>query len=340
MQWSTLITLALAPSVNAMLRFSCSNLVTERLDPLVFPGVNPSPHVHQITGGNMFNTTMDPSINIADRATCTTCTFSEDFSNYWTAVLYFRGRDGSFRRVPQMSGQFLDGSNGGMTIYYIPPYDGQTRVTAFRPGFRMMLGDPSKRRRDETWDARQMSFRCHDANFGGPNPAPGVAPDTRELPNKPCLGGIRANIFFPTCWDGKNLDSADHKSHVAYPASGTFETNGPCPASHPVKIPQLFYEIQWDTRQFNDRNTWPTDGSQPFVYSMGDPTGYGQHADYVFGWKGDALQRAMDAFCFVNCPTLQSQSVQQANQCTVPRKTTEDIDGPLPALPGNNPVTM
>lgn len=94
-----------------------------------------------------------------------------------------------------------------------------------------------------------------------------------------------------------------------------------------MKIPQLFLEITWDTSQFNDRNTWPTDGSQPFVYSMGDPTGYGQHADYVFGWKGDSLQKAMDANCNVACPQLQSQSVQQANACQVARKTTENIDG-------------
>lgn len=72
------------------------------------------------------------------------------------------------------------------------------------------------------------------------------------------------------CWDGVNLDSPDHKSHVAYPETGTFETTGPCPASHPVRLPQLMYEIMWDTTPFNDPELWPEDGSQPFVYSMGD----------------------------------------------------------------------
>ncbi len=72
------------------------------------------------------------------------------------------------------------------------------------------------------------------------------------------------------CWDGKNLDSPDHKSHVAYPASGSFETTGPCPASHPVRIPQVMYEVMWDTREFNDPSVWPEDGSQPFMYSMED----------------------------------------------------------------------
>lgn len=62
-----------------MLRFSCSQLVVERLDPLVTPGLNPSPHLHQIVGGNTFNTTMAPENDIPAMSTCTSCTFSEDF---------------------------------------------------------------------------------------------------------------------------------------------------------------------------------------------------------------------------------------------------------------------
>jgi hypothetical protein len=73
-----------------------------------------------------------------------------------------------------------------------------------------------------------------------------------------------------SCWDGKNLDSEDHMGHMSYPANGTFESHGPCPASHPVKVPQLMYETVWDTTQFNDKTLWPEDGSQPFVWSFGD----------------------------------------------------------------------
>jgi hypothetical protein len=115
----------------AMMRFQCSQLVFDRIDPLVQPGVAPSTHMHQIVGGNSFNTTMkpldyDPSV----KSTCTTCDFSEDFSNYWTANLYFKARNGSFKRVPQMVNLGLQGREG-VTVYYIPPYDGKTKVTAF-----------------------------------------------------------------------------------------------------------------------------------------------------------------------------------------------------------------
>jgi hypothetical protein len=87
----------------------------------------------EIVGGNAFNTTMDPQNNISLEATCTTCTFSEDFSNYWTAVLYFRAQNGTFKRVPQIANQYLDGANGGMTVYYVSPDDNSTNITAFKP---------------------------------------------------------------------------------------------------------------------------------------------------------------------------------------------------------------
>ncbi len=51
MQWTTLLMLALAAPSSAVVRFHCSQLVVQRLDPLVEPGSNPSGHVHQIVGG-------------------------------------------------------------------------------------------------------------------------------------------------------------------------------------------------------------------------------------------------------------------------------------------------
>ena len=83
-----------------MLRFGCPQLVIDRIDPLVNPGQVPSTHVHQIIGGNAFNASM-ASTDISSLATCTTCQFSEDLSNYWTANLYFKARNGTYKRVPQ-----------------------------------------------------------------------------------------------------------------------------------------------------------------------------------------------------------------------------------------------
>lgn len=126
--------------------------------------------------------------------------------------------------------------------------------------------------------------------------------------------------------DGKNTDSPDHKAHVAYPASGTFESGGPCPTTHPVKIPQVMYETIFDTRQFNNKADWPADGSQPFVWSHGDPTGYGIHGDYLFGWKGDALQKAMNSKCAGDsCAALKRQTDAAAVACTKAASSGDDI---------------
>lgn len=346
--WAPLLSLvALVPAAHAALRFACSQLVTQRFDPLVTPGII-SPHLHQIIGGNSFDIAMNPNSDLPALSTCTTCKFKEDASNYWTAVLYFKHQNGSYIRVPQFANQATGNPNGGMTVYYLTPSNNQP-VKQFPKGFRMIVGDPTIRNKTgvdpNSSLGRALTWRCWGANYGtDPNWLhPGTGPlDTIELPPKACAGGIRSNIFFPSCWNGKDLDPADHHSHMAYPTGavprdGLFFMGGDCPASHPTRMPTLFLEIAWDTRQFN--NMFPASG-QPFVLSQGDPTGYGQHADYVFGWKDDSLQRAMDK-CpgFGNCNQLTQVSDADMNKCTQKVRVDEVTEGRyLSALPGCNPV--
>jgi hypothetical protein len=75
-----------------------------------------------------------------------------------------------------------------------------------------------------------------------------------------------------------------------------------------------------------DKASWPSDGSQPFVWSSGDKTGFSTHADYLFGWKDDSLQRAMDAHTYVSTPTLKTQTIAEQNKCTVKDMVGEDFD--------------
>ncbi|KAI1375847.1 hypothetical protein F4677DRAFT_102695 [Hypoxylon crocopeplum] len=324
-----------AVTAQELMRFGCSQLTIDRIDPLVEPGNMPSAHMHQIIGGNSLNASMTPdSHDPPTVSTCTSCTYSEDFSNYWTANLYFRARNGTYKRVPQFANLGL-GVQAGMTVYYIRGYQPTAKVTAFPPGFRMLVGDPMNRQAGTM--QKGLCYRC-EANmqqnpFGG---APCTGQDTQAFPAQACGGGWRVSVHFPSCWDGKNLDSPDHKTHVAYPASGTFESGGACPTTHPVKIPQIMYEIMFDTRAFNNKAEWPADGSQPFVWSMNDTTGYGLHGDYLFGWKGDALQRAMDGKCSGDrCAPLQRQTDQAAIDCVKSQSVQESIgDEWLTGLPG------
>jgi hypothetical protein len=214
MLWSTLLALpalaAAAPTESwldkrqggtTMLRFGCAQVVIDRLDPLVNPGQLPSPHTHQIVGGNGFNASMTTG-DVATTATCTTCAFSKDFSNYWTANLYFKARNGSYKRVKQLgaANQFSDNFStqigGGILVYYVSAQPG--KVTAFKPGFRMLVGDPNKR---TAGNKMQNCYRCYTGpNFGGDNAAPcaDAKLDTAGLPKDVCKGGIRSNVLFPT----------------------------------------------------------------------------------------------------------------------------------------------
>ncbi|KAF4624825.1 hypothetical protein G7Y89_g13346 [Cudoniella acicularis] len=329
MLWTTSLlaaAVALLPGagVNAAgttLRFSCAQLVVERLDPIVNPGVVASPHLHQVVGGNSFNASMDHDVPSA--SSCTSCTPVDDFSNYWTATLFFKAKNGTYKRVATKGNPLgYSASNGGQTVYYLS----SGKVTAFKPGFRMTVGDPSFRTAKEIAKYKMLTFTCLQTS----STRDGA---TTNFPKGQCKVGIMVSVRFPTCWDGVNLDSPDHQSHTAYPSGSA------CPSTHPVSIPQVFYETIWDTTPFNDKSLWPDDGSQPFVWSFGDKTGYGNHADYVFGWKGDTLQKAMDSGCSsdlfsndIKCPAVKVQTIEQTNKCKKDVMVNDKLDGWLTEL--------
>ncbi|KAF2969087.1 hypothetical protein GQX73_g4481 [Xylaria multiplex] len=345
------IAIALVAPVQAGLRFGCSSLTIQRIDPVVEPGQTPSAHVHHIVGGNAFNATMTG--NVGDRGTCTTCEMAEDFIKHPT--------NGSYHRVPVKNNAALaPGTTGGMTIYYtqvrtqsliirlladttnlellanfvVQRHDFSTDalrqqyITAFPPGFRMTVGSPTTSTLDEAKRHIGLRYNCLQTLLNR-------GPEMVDFPTKPCPAGIFAVHHFPACWDGKNLDSPDHQSHMYNTITMDGFTNAPpCPASHPVRMPQLTYETVWDTTKFN--SMWPSGAPNPFVWSFQGSSGYGTHADYMFGWKGDSLQRAMNkSECFYDgCGSIKKQTMDVANRCSVKDFVGEQTDGWLTELPG------
>ncbi|PVH74652.1 hypothetical protein DL98DRAFT_467571 [Cadophora sp. DSE1049] len=280
--------------------------------------------------------------DIGEQATCTTCAYTEDLSNYWTAAMYFRHENGSYKRVPQYpnaqlgyEGQDAPDIKGGMTVYYTQKdfnSNGDQYITAFPPGFRMTVGNPTTTSLASNKSNRGLAYTCLETIL-----TRGF--ETPDFPTKPCPAGIMAIHHFPSCWDGKNVDSPDHQSHMFSTQRGGFREADPCPASHPIRTAQVAYETMWNTTAFADM--WPKDGSQPFVWSYSDSKGYGTHADYLFGWKGDSLQRAMNDSCmFHKCGSpgmqgiLKTQTVEEMNKCAVESSVDEDYDSWVDELPG------
>lgn len=73
--------------VQAMWKMPCpGTVVSERLDPVIQPGVV-SGHLHRVVGGSGINFTMDPSLT--HLAGCSSCTVKQDKSNYYVPQLFF-----------------------------------------------------------------------------------------------------------------------------------------------------------------------------------------------------------------------------------------------------------
>ena len=111
---------------------------------------------------------------------------------------------------------------------------------------------------------RAVGFNCLNYNK---NPPEGSL--TRHyLPDKAyidanCVSGMRFELAFPTCWNGRDKDSANHQDHVAYP---TEVLDGYCPDGFNVRLPGLFYETIWNTPAYAQR-------AGRFVIANGDLQG-------------------------------------------------------------------
>ena len=95
---------------------------------------------------------------------------------------------------------------------------------------------------------------------------------------------VRVHINFPQCWDGINLDSPDHKSHMAVPElfwSGDPERQYRCPLSHPVVLPLITFNFDFDVVDTAATANWRLASD---TYDRSTPGGYSMHADWMNGW--------------------------------------------------------
>lgn len=315
--------LTLPLQATAFWRMSCRGRANldgiARIDPLVEFG-RISEHAHNIHGGKKFDfTTTSDKLKESE---CTSCTVMKDKSAYWTPTMYFVKPDGTAIPVK---------TKDGLLVYYLLFGD---NIQAFPHGFGMLAGDKSLRSFDgefpdkpkASWtgdDLKQSSLAQKALGFNCLNyqksPEPTLwrhtMPPTKSYLDDNCTDGLRVELKFPSCWNGKDLDSPDHKSHVAYP---NLVIDGDCPSGFESRIPSLLYETIYDTYAFKGEEG-------KFVFSNGDPTGCGYHGDFITGWDDvDFLQEAVDTCTnesgrVEDCPVFQNhlQSYDDMRKCQI-----------------------
>jgi hypothetical protein len=226
-------------------------------DPIVYPGQPGMAHMHTFFG----NTGTNASSTVASLRTSGNGTCSGGIANrsaYWVPSLL----DGNGRPIPAESA----------LIYYktgeFRPVDGVQMMPA---GLRMIAGDAKATTGQSdsvvAWMGCGWSPTIIDCGAGGQ---------------------IWLIVTFPQCWNGRDLDSPDHKSHMAYIPYGQSK----CPASHPVPIPQLAINVFW---------TQPTADWRSLRLSSDGPGvagGTTAHADFMEAWE-PSVRETWNRFCVI-----------------------------------------
>ena len=213
-------------------------------DPIVYPGRPGLSHNHTFFGNTATNAASTPT---SLRGGTTTCRLNADTAAYWVPTLFVNGRPVAPR---------------GAIVYYIRRTRGV--VQAFPAGLKVIAGDASATRAQ---GARVTYWVCGRL----------AATTLASCPNGFRSEGVSLVVKFPNCWNGTSLDSANHKSHLAY------STGGACPASHPVAVPALAIVVRY-----------PALGAGPIALSSGGQLS--GHADFINAWNQDVLQRLVDRY--------------------------------------------
>jgi hypothetical protein len=150
-------------------------------------------------------------------------------------------------------------------------------VQNFPVGLRMIAGTASS----TTAQNRIVAYSCTEGTAA-------QVPQQASFPR--CAPGqlFVMSVLYPQCWDGVNLDSPDHKSHMAYGAG--WPDKG-CPSSHPVPLTQITQNFRYRVPAGGMAN-WRLSSD---MYS--GPAGYSGHADWMNGWDPAVFQRVIDN-CF------------------------------------------
>ncbi|BBH69053.1 hypothetical protein ACTI_57380 [Actinoplanes sp. OR16] len=242
---------AAPPNVVRVAEFLADCPFSHRLpdDPIIFPGLPGASHMHSFFGSTVTNahSTVDTLLNANSN-----CNPSIDKSSYWIPTLY---RDDA--PVEPVTGIF----------YYLGEGVRDDLIAQTQPlplGLRIVAGNAKATGPADNTIAR---WSCLHAGHVGSSP---------DFVNCPAGSMLESYLDFPHCWDGRNLDSADHKSHMAYPV------NNACPATHPVVVPKLRQVMRY-----------PVTGD-PARLRLASGAGYTMHGDFFNAWPVAEMARRVN----------------------------------------------
>jgi Domain of unknown function (DUF1996) len=218
-----------------------------RDDAIVFPRQPGRSHEHTYFGNRTTDAFSTPA-SLRDEGQ-TTCRIRADTAAYWVPTLRVGGR-----AVEPLA---------LVAFYARRTFD---EVDAFPAGLKVVAGNSNARSAQST---RVTFWSCAVRGAERSSTIPTCPGTTR--------GGLRLHVNFPNCWDGERLDSADHRSHMAY------SRDGECPTSHPVEVPALTQVIYYGV----------SGGPTSELSSVGQFSG---HADFVNAWHQPTLERLVDRY--------------------------------------------
>ncbi|GGM41101.1 DUF1996 domain-containing protein [Dactylosporangium sucinum] len=222
-------------------------------DPIIFPGLPGASHMHSFLGNRTTNANTTTESLLANSST--SCGPATDLSAYWIPTLYQRG----VAIEPR-----------GVTVYYGSRLPDPSRTLPFPQGMRMIAGDA--KRQVATPSGAPGQFWC-----AGPGGEVGRSADG-NWPICAATANLTFQLVFQDCWDGVNLDSPDHKSHVSYST-----VNGQCAGAYPVAIPNISFVIDYNTRG-------DADG-----FTLASGMASSMHGDVFLAWDNVAMgQRVKD----------------------------------------------
>jgi hypothetical protein len=257
------------PSDIGAFRVQCTLSHMAFNDPIVFPNQPNRSHLHAFFG----NTGADAASTTSSLLTTGNSTCHGGVANrsaYWVPALIDTATGAPL--TPRI-----------IFVYYKQGYSIQdSRLINLVPlGLKMIAGDATNTvdvKATVPWAGSPYTWKCISISQGNP-----VA-EGQQIPNCGLGTELWMSVTFPQCWDGANLDSPDHKSHMSYPVDGA------CPYTHPKALPEISYQVVYPVPAANVTTKWRLASDK---YDESIPGGRSAHADYDMAWQKDIIDAAV-----------------------------------------------